>query len=146
MTVSTPGNRVVWFALLVLVVIWGFNFTVMKVAMEYSGPFTFSAQRYALGTLILFTLLAFRCRELKPPPWGPTILIGLCQTAGFQALMQCALVSGGAGKVALFVYTMPFWVVSLAWWWLHEKPGPMRWACIALAALGLLCVIAPWSG
>jgi drug/metabolite transporter (DMT)-like permease len=146
MTSSVSSRRVVWLALLALILIWGFNFTVMKTAMRYSGPFAFSALRYVLGTIVLFALLAFRRKELKPPPWGATIVIGLCQTLGFQALMQLAMVRGGAGKVAMFVYTMPFWVVPIAWGLLHEKPGRLRWACIGLAALGVVCIIAPWRG
>ncbi|MDN5863812.1 MAG: DMT family transporter [Gammaproteobacteria bacterium] len=146
MTASKSSQNIVWLALFVLVVVWGFNFTVMKVATNYSGPFTFSAQRYVIGTLVLFALLALRRRDLKSPPWVLTILIGLFQTTGFQALMQWALMTGGAGKVALFIYTMPFWVVPLAWWWLNEKPGLVHWGCIALAALGLVFVIAPWDG
>jgi drug/metabolite transporter (DMT)-like permease len=62
----------------------------------------------------------------------------------FQALAQWALVSGGAGKTALLAYTMPFWVVPLAWWWLHEKPGFTRWLCIVIAAAGFVCVVEPW--
>jgi len=142
---SRPGtNRAAWVGLLILTVVWSLNWSVMKVAMRDSGPFTFSALRYVIGTLVLFALLALRPNSLKPTPWLPTILIGLTQTAAFQALAQWALVSGGAGKTALLAYTMPFWVVPLAWRWLNDKPGPRRWFCIAIAAAGFICVVEPW--
>ncbi len=144
MTDVRVSNRAAWLGLLILTVVWSLNWTVMKTAMRYSGPFTFSAQRYVIGTAVLFALLAVRRDGLKPTPWLPTLAIGLTQTAAFQALAQWALVSGGAGKTALLAYTMPFWVVPLAWWWLHEKPGPMRWLCIAIAAAGFVCVVEPW--
>src|SRR5512142_1253672 len=144
-SMTRHSQRAAWIGLLVLTIIWSLNWTVMKVAMRDAGPFTFSAQRYVIGTLVLFALLAIRRRSLKPTPWAATIAIGLCQTTGFQALAQWALVSGGAGKTALLAYTMPFWVVPLAWWWLHEKPGLRRWICIALAAAGFGCVIRPWQ-
>jgi drug/metabolite transporter (DMT)-like permease len=140
----THSTRAAWIGLLILTVVWSLNWTVMKTAMRYSGPFTFSAQRYVIGTAVLFALLALRRDRLKPTPWLPTLAIGLAQTTGFQALAQWALVSGGAGKTALLAYTMPFWVVPLAWWWIHEKPGPIRWLCIAIAAAGFACVIEPW--
>jgi drug/metabolite transporter (DMT)-like permease len=143
MTARNP-ERAAWIGLLVLTVIWSLNWTVMKVAMRDAGPFTFSAQRYVIGTVVLFALLALQRRSLRPTPWPATIAIGLCQTTGFQALAQWALVSGGAGKTALLAYTMPFWVVPLAWWWIHEKPGWRRWGCIALAAAGFVCVVRPW--
>ena len=138
------STRAAWIGLLILTVVWSLNWSVMKVAMRDSGPFTFSALRYVIGTLVLFALLAVRRNALKPTPWLPTIVIGLMQTNAFQALAQWALVSGGAGKTALLAYTMPFWVVPLAWWWLHDKPGPRRWLCIAIAAAGFICVVEPW--
>jgi len=138
-------ERAAWIGLVILTIVWSLNWTVMKVATHYSGPFTFSAQRYVIGTVVLFALLALRRNSLKPTPWLPTILIGLTQTMAFQALAQWALVSGGAGKTALLAYTMPFWVVPLAWWWVHEKPGFTRWLCIVIAAAGFVCVVEPWK-
>jgi len=138
------STRAAWIGLLILTVVWSLNWSVMKVAMRDSGPFTFSTLRYVIGTAVLFALLAMRRDGLKPTPWLPTIAIGLTQTAAFQALAQWALVSGGAGKTALLAYTMPFWVVPLAWWWLNDKPGPRRWFCIAIAAVGFICVVEPW--
>jgi drug/metabolite transporter (DMT)-like permease len=141
---GASSTRGAWLGLLVLTIVWSLNWTVMKVATHYSGPFTFSAQRYVIGTVVLFALLAMRRTSLKPTPWLPTIAIGLTQTMAFQALAQWALVSGGAGKTALLAYTMPFWVVPLAWWWVHEKPGLGRWLCIVIAAAGFTCVVEPW--
>jgi len=137
-------QRAAWIGLLILTIVWSLNWSVMKVAMRDSGPFTFSTMRYVIGTLVLFALLVLRRNSLKPTPWLPTILIGLTQTTAFQALAQWALVSGGAGKTALLAYTMPFWVVPLAWWWVNEKPGLKRWLCIAIAAAGFICVVEPW--
>ncbi|EQD73012.1 integral membrane protein DUF6, partial [mine drainage metagenome] len=133
-------------ALAALTLIWSYNWIVMKQALAYSGPFTFSAVRYAGGTAVLFLLLRARRESLAPPPFWPTLGIGLAQTAGFQAMVQRALVSGGAGKTALLAYTMPFWAIALAWPLLGTRPGRWQWLSIALAATGLLLVIAPWQG
>ena len=144
MSARASPRRAAWLALIFLTIVWALNWTVMKVALDFSGPFAFSALRYAVGTLVLFALLAFRPANLRPPPWRPTLVIGLTQIAAFQTFAQLALVEGGAGKTALLSYTLPFWVVPLAWWWLHEKPGWLRWICIAVAAAGLVCILAPW--
>jgi drug/metabolite transporter (DMT)-like permease len=133
-------------ALALLTLIWSYNWIVMKQVLQYCGPFTFSALRYSLGTCVLFVALLARGESLRPPPLVQTALIGIAQTAGFQALVQWALVSGGAGKTALLAYTMPFWVVLLAWLWLAERPGTRQWLGLASAALGLCLVIEPWHG
>ncbi|MGH7121297.1 MAG: DMT family transporter [Acetobacteraceae bacterium] len=140
------NERAAWFALPIVTIVWGLSWPAMKVALAYSGPFTFSAWRYALGTVVAFAWLVVTRARMKPPPWYPTIIIGLSQTAAFQAMAEWALLRGGAGKTALLAYTMPFWVVGLAWWWLGERPRVQKILCIGVAAAGLVCVIQPWQG
>jgi drug/metabolite transporter (DMT)-like permease len=142
--VNTTARRGAVIALVVLSLVWGANWIVMKSVLAYIGPITFSAMRYVLGTLVLFLVLIVRRESLAPTPWLPTILIGLAQTAGFQTLVQLSLVTGGAGKMALIAYTMPFWVIPLAWIFLGEKPSPRQWIFIALAAMGLFLILEPW--
>ena len=144
MTASRASERAAWIALPVLTVIWSLNWTVMKWALDFCGPFTFSALRYVAATIVLFVLMGLRRESFAMPPLVPTILIGLMQTTAFQALVQWALVGGGAGKTALLAYTMPFWMVPLAWALLREKPRAAQWICIAVAAIGLVFVIEPW--
>lgn len=133
-------------ALAFISVIWSFNWIVMKAVLAYVGPLTFSAMRYVFGTAVLFFVLWLRGEGLQPTPWRDTLLIGLLQTTAFQLLVQVALITGGAGKTALLAYTMPFWVIPLAWGVLGDRPLPRQWACIALAALGLVLVLEPWRG
>ncbi len=129
-----------------LTLVWSFNWVVMKSAMRFAGPFDFSAIRYVLGTLTLFLVLVLRGRSLKPPSILPLLLIGLAQTMGFQALVQWALVEGGAGKTALFAYTMPFWVVLLGWLLLSDRLTSRHIWGIVGAGAGLILIIAPWHG
>ena len=60
-------------------------------------------------------------------------------------LSQWALVSGGAGKVAILSYTMPFWVVIMAAIFLGERMRRLQYFAIAVAAAGLLLVLQPWQ-
>ncbi|CAM5405333.1 EamA family transporter OS=Rhodanobacter lindaniclasticus OX=75310 GN=B1991_07105 PE=4 SV=1 [Rhodanobacter lindaniclasticus] len=140
---SSPQRGAV-LAMLVTIVLWAYSWIVMKQVLAYAGPFDFAALRYLLGAAVLFAALLLSGRSLRPPPLGPTILIGLCQTAAFQGLEQWALLDGGAGHVALLAYTMPFWAVLLAWLMLGDRPTPRHWLGLALAAAGLLCIIEPW--
>jgi drug/metabolite transporter (DMT)-like permease len=133
-------------ALLATILLWAYSWVVMKQVLAYAGPFDFAALRYLLGAVVLFAAMWLARQPLAPPPLLPTILIGLCQTAAFQGLEQWALVGGGAGHVALLAYTMPFWAVPLAWLILHERPTRRHWLGVALAALGLACIIEPWRG
>jgi drug/metabolite transporter (DMT)-like permease len=143
---ESASRRGALIALAVLTLVWSYNWVVMKQMLQYAGPFEFAAIRAVLATLVLFTVLVLRRESLRPPPWRPAILLGLAQTTAFQGLVQWALVDGGAGKTALLAYTMPFWLLLLAWPLLRERPDRRRLAFAALAALGLVFVLQPWSG
>ena len=146
MASSSSPQRTAVLAMLVTIGLWAYSWVVMKQVLRYSGPFDFSAIRYLLGALVLFAALLVAKQSLRPPPLLATVLIGLAQTTAFQGLEQWALVTGGAGRVALLAYTMPFWAVLLAWPLLAERPSARHWLGLALAALGLLCILEPWRG
>ncbi|MBS0584195.1 MAG: EamA family transporter [Proteobacteria bacterium] len=133
-------------ALPIVTLIWSYNWIVMKQVLQYSGPFEFSALRFLIGTVVLFGVMVWRREPLAPPPLLQTALLGLAQTAAFQAFVQCALIEGAAGRTALLAYTMPFWVVLLGWWLLAERPSLRLWAGLLVAAAGLLLVLEPWHG
>lgn len=143
---SSASRRNALFALVLLTLVWSYNWIVMKQVLQYSGPFHFVAWRAGLACVVLFAILLVRRESLRPPPLWPTMLIGLSQIGMFAILIQSALVTGGAGKTALLTYTMPFWVVLLARFVLAEHMSSRQWAYIGLAACGLLCVIEPWAG
>jgi drug/metabolite transporter (DMT)-like permease len=140
------SSRTALVALGVLTLGWSYNWIVMKQVLRYSGPFEFAALRSVLGSAVLFALLLARREPLRPPPWLPVVLVGAAQTFAFQALVQWALVDGRAGKTALLAYTMPFWVVLLAWWLLGERPLLRAWIGLVVAAAGLALVLEPWQG
>ena len=131
-------------ALILLALIWGYNWVVMKIGLGYAQPFTFSALRTFLGALSLFLVLIVLRRSLRPQAIGFTIVIGLLQTTGFTGLLMWALQSGGAGKTSVLTYTMPFWLLLLAWAFLGERLRGTQWLAAGLALAGLLLVLSPW--
>ncbi len=143
---SDTSRRKALVLLALLSLVWSFNWIVMKQVLRDAGPFEFAALRGVLATCVLFAVLALRGVSLRPPPLVPVVLIGLAQTMAFQALVQWALVDGGAGQTALLAYTMPFWMVGVAWVVLGERPRRAQLGAIALAFVGLLLVLEPWHG
>ncbi|WP_293223181.1 DMT family transporter [Ottowia sp.] len=132
--------------MIVVIGVWAYGWVVMKQVTAHPGPLDFVALRSASATALLFGVMALRRQSLKPPPLGLTLAVGVSQTTAFQSLAQWALASGGAGRVSVLAYTMPFWSVLLAWWLLHERPGARQWLGIALAVAGLIFIIEPWQG
>lgn len=132
-------------AFALLAFIWGYNWVVMKLALQDSGPLDFAALRVAIGSVAMLLLLAAMRIPLRPRFIGRTALLGLFQTTGFVGLMTASLVFGEAGKSAVLAYTMPFWMILFGWPFLGERLQPAQWAAVGLALCGLVLVLEPWN-
>lgn len=141
------GGRAGAFAALVLLaLVWGYSWVVIKVATRDSSPLALAALRSLMGAAALLAVLALTRRPLRPPPFGPTLVLGFLQTVGFSVPQTVAVSLGGAGRIAVLAYTMPFWIALLAWAFLGERPTRARLAALALAAVGLSLVVGPLGG
>lgn len=142
---GSPQSRA-FLALGLVALIWGYNWVVMKVALFHSGPMEFSLLRNVFGALTLFIIMAVRRDSLAiPAARGKIALLGIMQTTGFVGLIAIALTTGGAGKSAVLAYTMPFWALLFGAWFLHERLRGLQWLAVALAALGVVFLVAPWE-
>jgi drug/metabolite transporter (DMT)-like permease len=141
---ATRSRNLGVLALAVIAPIWGYSWVVSKVALGYSGPFTLVALITALCVAVLMPVLLLTGHSLRPPPVGWTVAIGLLQTTLFNALVTLALTIGGAGKVSVLAYTMPFWLLLMAWPLLGERLRGLQWPAVALAFAGLVLVVQPW--
>ena len=130
-------------ALFLLTLIWGYNWVVMKLAVQFASPFQFAALRTFLGALMLFLVLIVTKRPLALKEFPTMLLLGLLQTCGFTGLLIWALVSGGAGKTAVLSYTMPFWVMLFAWPMLGEKVQGWQWLAVVFALFGIVLIFDP---
>ena len=144
MTTEGKSNPLALVGLLTLTLIWSYSWIAMKQVTLYIGAFDFTALRCICGALLLFLVLLLRGRGMRPTPFGYTLAIALLQTCGMIGLAQWALMSGGAGKVAILTYTMPFWVVIMAALFLGERMRRLQYVAIGVAAVGLCLVMQPW--
>ena len=60
-------------ALFILTLIWGYNWVVMKLAVQYANPFQFAAMRTFSGAIILFIIMALTKRAMMVKEF-PTML------------------------------------------------------------------------
>src|SRR3569623_311416 len=144
MLTYSPSVRRALAALFALALIWGYNWVVMKRALAYMGPFQFAAARMLLAALMLFAVVIVTKRPWRPRALPQTLLIGLLLSCGFSARIMWALLAGGAGKVAVLSYTMPFCVMLLAWPLLGERLRDLQWLAAGAALAGLTCILEPW--
>jgi len=142
---SRSSQKAAILSLIVLVLIWGYNWVVMKVALRYSSSSDFAALRILLGLMSLLIVFASSRKPLLPRTevFG-IFLTGLLQTGGFYGFSTWALVSGGVGKTVVLNYAMPFWVLLLAWFALGERLRRTQWLGVVAALAGLLLILMPF--
>jgi drug/metabolite transporter (DMT)-like permease len=138
-------QRAAVLCLIVLVLIWGYNWVVMKVALRYSSSSDFAALRILVGLIGLLVVFISSRKPLLPRKevFG-IFLTGLLQTGGFYVFSTWALVSGAVGKTVVLNYAMPFWVLLLAWFALGERLQKIQWMGVVIALAGLLFILMPF--
>jgi drug/metabolite transporter (DMT)-like permease len=141
----TREKRVPLAALITLVLIWGYSWVVMKIALRHAHPFDFAAIRVGLGAVLLFALVKARSQPLRLPAYRMAFVLGMLQVALFVALSHFALLKAGPGKTSVLVFTMPFWMIVFAHFIIGERMRGAQWVAVALAFVGLVLIVAPWE-
>jgi drug/metabolite transporter (DMT)-like permease len=97
-----------------LVLIWGANWPVLKVALPHIPPIWFAALRLFLAAICLLPVVVLTTRRCRLPSRAdlPIVLsIGWFQMAGFLVLINLGLEHVSAGRSAILAYTTPLWTV-----------------------------------
>jgi O-acetylserine/cysteine efflux transporter len=121
---------------LLVIIIWGFNFVVIKVGLASLPPILFSALRFVFAALPLVFFV-------KRPaiPWRYLAGYGVLQFA-----LQFSLLFGGIklglapGLASLVIQLQAFFTIGLAVMVLRERPTRLQFAGAALGLAGMVLV------
>jgi len=141
--VVTPRGA---YALLLLVIgLWGANWPIMKVGLQYMPPLTFAATRVVLGALVLFTVNACTGRLRLPSrnDWRIVLSVGIMQMGGFMMSVTSGLQYVPAGRSSILAYTTSLWVVPLAALFLRERLAPLKLGGFVLGIAGVAVMFNP---
>ncbi len=123
-------------------IVWGVNFPVLKLGLDYSPPLLYTAFRMVLGALTMF-FVAFIMGVLRLPAKAdlPVVLsVGLLQNLAFIGLLTAGLQFMPAGRGAILAYTSPIWVVPAAALFLGERLTAGRMFGVVLGLAGLMAI------
>ena len=130
-------------ALIGLSVIWGVNFSVVKVGLREFDPLAFNAIRFVLASLTLFVFL--RLRGVVPFPerrhWVRVILLGLLANVVYQLLFIYGVDRTLAGNAGLVLATTPVWTLILASVAGQEHHGLPVWGGVLVTLGGMVLVV-----
>jgi drug/metabolite transporter (DMT)-like permease len=132
--------------LVLLCLIWGVTWPVVKIALNEIPPFTMRTCSLGLGAATLLMVCLVKGRSFGIPTlraWGHVTVASLLNIAAFTVLSAFAQLATTTSRVSVLAYTMPIWAVVLAWPFLGEPPTRMQTVALGLSAIGLAILIYP---
>ena len=129
-------------ALLMVALIWGSTFVMVKDAVAFVGPFTFIAMRFSMTALAMALLFWRRLRAFGRRELAAGTLVGVFLFAGYgfqTAGLQYTTASKAGFITGLSVVMVPF----TTWLWLRRPPGKLALVGVVLATVGLALLTLP---
>ena len=126
-----------------VVLLWGVNWPMMKMALAELNFWVFRSYCIAAGLLWFVAFNLKRGIPLKLPRehWGRMLVCALCNVAAWNILSAAALTMLPSGRAGVLAYTMPLWVVLLSRVFLGEVLTPSRIAAISIGMGGIALLL-----
>jgi drug/metabolite transporter (DMT)-like permease len=128
--------------LLVLTVLWGFNWSVMKAGVRDFAPLTFRTLCIAGGVVLMAALARQQGHSLRIERrhWRELVQLALTNMVIWYVLSIWAVKLLSSGRAAILGYTMPVWT-ALVGWLLYRDRLDGRTALGVLAACGAIALL-----
>ena len=142
---ATRGTDLV---LLLMVLIWAVNFSVIKSALAQLPPLAFNALRYPLAALVV--LIALRRQGPLPLPRpehrARIVVLGLLANLVYQLFFIFGMARTRAGNASLLLAGTPVMTALFSAWAGHERLGPRVWLGVGGAVVGMALIVASGGG
>lgn len=129
-------------SLVLMAVIWGVNFSVVKYGTQVMEPLAYNALRMSLGCAVLLALAALRPgSRASPSDRRRLIALGVLGHCVYQVLFIYGITFTRAGTAALVVAASPAAVAIVARAFGHDKLTSRAVAGLALSIAGVFLVL-----
>ncbi|CAN5618049.1 EamA family transporter [soil metagenome] len=131
------------FLLVLLTLVWGFNWPIMKVGVTDFPPLTFRAISMWLGLPLLGLVLVLGKVPFRVPRhhWPELLLLTVMNMLLWQALIIVAVKALTSGRAAILGYTMPIFSAMLGALFFGNRLMPRAWLGVGAAALGVVLLL-----
>lgn len=135
-------------AILLLVVIWGINFSVVKATLAQFEPLAFNGIRFAFGSLVLlpFVLRIDGLSRLSRKDIPALVMLGVVGNTAYQFMFIQGIDATLAGNAALMLAMAPVFVTLLSAVVGHERVVVAGWLGVILSVVGIALVLKGGSG
>ncbi len=130
-------------ALILITLVWGINFSVIKVGLRDVEPFAFNALRFPVASLVVACILLVSGRLTLPQREDvPRILVlGLLGNVVYQVSFIVGIDRTLAGNASLLLATTPVWTAVLSAGVGHERLRSAFWLGLLGAMVGMVLVV-----
>ncbi len=128
---------------LVLTLVWGCNWPVLKFGVSELAPLTFRALTLPFAALGMLAVSRFSGGSIRVPRplWGKLLVLALFNISGWNGLVLFGLQQLPAGRSAILAYTMPIWSVLFAMALLHEPLSKRKLVGMAFGMAGMAVLL-----
>lgn len=139
---ASGGTRTDHLLLVLMALIWGVNFSVLKVGTHYVDPATFNGARVLLATAVLGAVAVFR-RAPRPSAADAVrlVLLGILGHGIYQLCFIEGLARTASGATALILAGSPALIGIIGRLLGVERPNARAWGGIALQLAGVAGVV-----
>ncbi len=132
-----------WIVLVLLTLVWGINWPIMKAGVTGFPPLTFRMMCLWLGTPVLgLALLAMRVPFRIPREhWRELLVLAVFNMFIWHGLIIIAVQSLSSGRAAILGYTMPMFSAVLGAWFFGNRLAQRAWGGVAAATLGVVLLL-----
>lgn len=133
---------------LLVVLMWGINFPILKQALSAMHPFALNVFRFMTSVVALWVMMAIRNRSFKLFSWEALkphlgVVLGLGMLGFF--FYQLAFISGiertTAGNSALIMSSSPIWTAITGMLFGYEHLRSKAWVGLILSLLGTFLIV-----
>jgi drug/metabolite transporter (DMT)-like permease len=138
-----------------MVLVWGANFSLVKVALRDFPELAFNAFRLIIAASIFLVAIWWQRGEslaateapIKAAPplsgadWGRLVTLGVIGHLIYQFCFLGGVKRTSVGNGSLILGTTPVMVALMTAWAGHERVPPLRWLGAAISFLGLYVIV-----
>lgn len=142
MSTSKTKPAIVYSLLLLVVVIWGFNFSFVKWVISRIHPLAFNVIRFSLASMLILSLLWVRegWRSMPVADVLKMAVLGVLGHSVYQIFFIKGLSLTTAGNSSLLIATSPIWTALISAGLKKDEVTKKAWLGIVLAFVGVFLV------
>ena len=134
--------------ILVLTLVWGCNWPVLKIGVTELAPLTFRSLTLPLAAIGLLIVARVSGDPIRVPRalWPRLLVLALLNIGAWNGLVLFGVQQLPAGRSAILAYTMPIWATMIATVVLHERLSRRKLVGLALGITGMAMLIGEQIG